>query len=158
MSSNIRRAGVILYAITSNGNCCFLLGIDNRSKNIAGYIGRVEKFDEDVYHTASRELSEETLGCVSLTPDRISKGIIFCEKGTMISFVKVELEEILDYISSFDVSYKAVKRRLVKPEMCGTKLLLGDELVDCVKNGSIYSVDAEVLKNNFTSLYARIQG
>jgi len=156
MSNNIRRAGVILYAATDNGDVCFLLGIDAGSKNIASYTGHVEKIDKDVFHTASRELEEESLGCVNLTPERISQGIIFCEKGTMISFVKVKIEEILEYISMFDACYKSIRRRPVKTEMCGTKLLIGDELVNCVENGRIYSVDAEVLKNNFVSLYARI--
>ena len=150
--TNPTRAGVILRAKTLSGINLYLLGADEPTEERGDWGGWIEKFDKDPFHAASRELWEETLECISIDPERIKSGIIFQENGTLISFVTVEIEELLDYVQKLDEAFSAAKQARIKTEMRGAKLLMDDELLSCINNKTMYSVVANVLKKNLSIL------
>ena len=146
------RAGVILRSKTPSGINLYIVGEDYLTGDRGDFGGHREKIDKDIYHTARRELWEETLQCILLAPERIAAGVIFQENGTLISLVTVELEELLDYIEKLDTAFSAAKHAHIKTEMRGAKLLTQDELLVCIRNGTMYSVVANVLKKNLDLL------
>lgn len=152
VQSQPTRAGVILQSRTSTGIKMYLLGEDGPTGERDAWAGRIEKSDKDAFHAASRELWEETLECVSITPSRIAEGVILRENESLISIVTIGIDELLEYVDKLDEAFSAAKQDHRKTEMRGAKLLTDDELLGCIKNGTMYSVLANVLKKNLALL------
>lgn len=152
----IRRAGIIPCSQVGNTQC-YLLGIDNKSNDYSDWGGRIERSDNSPYHAASRELYEESLGCINFHPERLKKeGIPLQHNGVLIILVRVSFEELLDYITAFEARYKEAEKTTQRLEMKGTRLLIGNELYKCLERNKLYSVVASVLTKNSSLLHRQL--
>lgn len=152
----LRRAGIIPCSLVGE-QCCYLLGIDNKSNDYSDWGGHIERSDNSPYHAASRELFEESLGCINVQPEHLKRdGIPLQHNGVLIILYKVRFEELLDYIAAFEARYKEAEKTAQRIEMKGTKLLIGNELYKCLERNKLYSVVANVLSKNSTFLHRQL--
>ena len=154
MNDNIKRSGVIPYTLTQSNKLLFMLGVD-RSGDYSDWSGRISKNDRDVYHTASRELKEESLGSILFSPTRIEKGISFSGKSSMCTLVYAEPDEFLEYPIKFWKNYARCDKS--KAEMHGIKCLTESELFECIENEIIYDLIAELLKEKLPESIKKLQ-
>jgi hypothetical protein len=153
MSEVIHRAGVVIRCTTPTGINLNMMGLDGPTNERGDWGGKVEKWDKDPFCAASRELGEETLKCVSIPPERVAKGTVIQANGVLISFVHVEVEELLEYLVAIEKAFEAARKSKQRTEMRGAKLLTDEEVLRSIDNGSMYYVVADVLRKNQTQLF-----
>jgi len=146
--SDIKRAGVIPYFECDNGDRMYSLGVDTLSKELSDWGGGVRKSDSNPYEAASRELKEETLGCIDLSPHQISLGTVLVDNSVLISFVAVDKGVLLSCVSNFRKRHSKIQRDKGESEMCGVKLLTTKDLQTCIQNDLVYDVVASVLRKH----------
>ena len=80
----IKRAAIVPYIVTADGEILFLFGIDAPTGEITDFGGGVQK-DEDFYTTSIRELNEETRGIfteyINLNLQKFKRTAVFIENA-----------------------------------------------------------------------------
>jgi hypothetical protein len=150
MKPTYERGGVMPCAITDTGQIFFVPGEDI-SGDFSDWGGQIKSTDDNIYATASRELEEESFGCITVEPEVLKGCVALCYDKCVIFLVPFTFNYLMNAIAEFSRACPFHMRN-GKVEMNGIKILFQDDFIKCLQDGKFYTVVTAVLRSNFDKL------
>lgn len=104
---NPKRCGGILVGNDSAGNLVFGFGLDEKTRELTDFSGRLKE-KETIIQCALREISEETLGIIRLIPSKVQNNLCICDNDNLTIFIHVQI-----CVTAFSKEYTRRARKFV---------------------------------------------
>src|SRR5437868_525163 len=136
------RCAVVPYTITPLGKILMFWGIDRPHGDITDWGGSPEQ-GESIEEAASRELSEESAGMLTISPNLLAKCKIRYSTNAVTFFVECPYDKLMGLITTFPGSH----------EMISIQSMSLNNTSRGLEDGRFYEVVQEILQPCMPYLY-----
>ncbi len=147
----VERAGVIPIAYVDPHTLLLCLGVYTESGDMSDFGGKVE-IGESKVQAAARELCEESLGAIDLTPQYVRDNTIYAGSSGFctVYFVTMPLPELVTFPAKFAQEYAKISP--VDSEMEAIKLMFMCDVERACEAQKVYYIVADIIREFIASM------